>query len=88
VAAVVVISTALGIAANTTVFSIINGLLLGSLPVREPDRLVTFSSGNYFSYPDYIAYRDQTQDVFEGVTWSVSASMHRTSRAREAATPS
>ncbi len=63
----VIFSVALGIAANTTVFSIVNAVLLGSLPVRQPDRLLNFSEGNSFSYPDYIDYRDQAKDVFEGV---------------------
>jgi predicted permease len=66
--AVVVISIALGIAANTTVFSMVNGLLLGALPVKEPDRLVSFAEGNTFSHPDYMDYRDQTTQVFEGVS--------------------
>ncbi|MBZ5561501.1 MAG: ABC transporter permease [Acidobacteriia bacterium] len=65
--AVIVISIALGIAANTTVFSIVNGLMLGVLPVRDPQRLVSFSGRGSLSYPDYIDYRDQTKDVFEGV---------------------
>jgi predicted permease len=65
--AVVVLSIALAIAANTTIFSIANGLLLGDLPVAEPDRLVSFSGGSK-SYPDYVDYRDQTKDVFEGVS--------------------
>ncbi len=65
--AAVVFSIGLGIAANTTVFSIVNAVLLGSLPVREPDRLLNFSNGNSFSYPDYVDYRDQTRGVFEGV---------------------
>jgi len=64
--AVVVVSIAFGIAANTTIFSMVNGLLLGELPVKEPDRLVTFSSGS-ISYPNYVDYRDNTSDVFEGV---------------------
>jgi predicted permease len=65
--AVIIISIALGIAANTTVFSIVNGLFLGSLPVRHPERLVSFSGGSYsYSYPDYIDYRRQTTQVFEG----------------------
>jgi hypothetical protein len=65
--AAVVVSIALGIAANTTVFSIVNALMLGSLPVREPARLMSFNEGTSLSYPDYIDYRDQTKDVFEGV---------------------
>jgi len=63
----IVISIALGIAANTTVFSIAEGLLWGVLPVRDSDRLVSFPDGSEtFSYPDYIDYRDQTTEVFEG----------------------
>ncbi len=65
-AIVVVISIALGFAANVTVFSIANGLLWGVLPVKDQGRMVMFSEGNSFSYPDYIDYRDQTGNVFEG----------------------
>lgn len=65
--AIIVISIGLGIAANTTVFSVVNGLFFGSLPVKNPDRLVSFSQGNSLSYPDFADYRDQTKEVFEGV---------------------
>src|ERR1700683_3565715 len=66
--AAVAVSVALAIAANSTVFGIVNGLLLGALPVREPSRLVSLNQGRTFSYPDYIDYRDQTSRVFDGLT--------------------
>jgi len=40
--AIVVLSLALGIGANTALFSAINGLLLTKLPVKDPDTLVRF----------------------------------------------
>jgi hypothetical protein len=65
--AIVTVSVALGIAANTTVFSMVNAMLLGDMPVREPDRLVSFDESKSKSYPDFTDYRDQAKDVFEGV---------------------
>lgn len=64
--AVIVVSIALGFAANATIFSVANGLLWGVLPVKDPGRVVMFSEGKSFSYPDYMDYREQTADVFEG----------------------
>src|SRR5215217_5280906 len=65
---------ALGVCANTTIFSFINGLILRPLTgVKDPDRLVAvytsdYSSGLYggSSYPDYVDFRDQS-DVFENL---------------------
>ena len=40
--AVAVLSLALGIGANTAIFTLINSLMLKSLPVRQPQQLVSF----------------------------------------------
>src|SRR5258705_1271888 len=68
------LALALGICANTTIFSFINGLILRPLAgVKEPNRLVAvytsdYSSGLYggSSYPDYLDFRNQA-DAFEGL---------------------
>ena len=67
--ATIVVSIAFGIAANTTVFSIVNELLIRDMPVRDPARLYIIEPGGRpsASLPEYQDFRDQTRDVFEGL---------------------
>jgi predicted permease len=63
---IAVCTLALGIGANTAIFSLADKLLLRSLPVREPRELVLLSAesvnprflNTIFSYPDYVDYRE------------------------------
>ena len=66
-----VLSLALGIGANTAIFSFINALMLRMLPVDRPSQLVNFyrTGGwgrGYASYPLYLELRKHTE-LFTGV---------------------
>jgi predicted permease len=64
--AVAVLTLALGIGVNTAIFSLVDQLLLWSVPAREPNRLVRVEGIFSSSYPFFCAYRDLNQ-VFDGV---------------------
>ena len=59
---VAVLTLALGIGINTTVFSLANSVFLRSLPVASPQNLVWVFTDreNPSSYPDYLEYRNQS----------------------------
>lgn len=80
-AATVIVTLALGIGANSAIFTIFDQVLLRMLPVQQPKELVRFEwtgsfsgsisafgggSKNYFSYPMYKDLRDKNT-VFDGM---------------------
>jgi putative ABC transport system permease protein len=72
---IVTITLALGIGANTAIFSVINAVMLAPLPFPQSERLVSIESrrinepnagSSACSYPDFLDWKEQNQ-VFENI---------------------
>ncbi len=69
-ALVAIATLALGIGANTSLFSIFNSLIMRPLPVRDPGSLALLTDGSW-SYPVWQEIRARASDLFDGAfAWS------------------
>ena len=66
---VAILSLALGIGANTAIFSVVNSVLLRQLPFKDPEALMSVSSRRTdrdtapFTIPDFLDYQDQNRTL-------------------------
>jgi putative ABC transport system permease protein len=89
--AIAILTLALGIGANTAIFSVINAELLRPLPFREPSQLVRVATANArihtvsgaVSYPDFADWRSQNH-VFQDMAAYVDSSFALTGIAQPA----
>src|ERR1700677_1783111 len=78
-AIIAIVTLGLGMAVNTTVFSVINGLLLRSLPVSHPEQLTVLALKQQgtdgfqtFSYPDFVDVRSESKSIAEVFAYRTS----------------
>jgi predicted permease len=76
---VAVLTLALGIGVNTTVFSVINGMLLRPMPVSHPEQITVLAvqqegdkDFQLFSFPDYQDIRSQADSFTDVLAYRVS----------------
>ena len=73
--AVAVLTLALGIGANTAIFSVIDGMLLNPVPFREPDRIVSVHSRMPLfphlgvSYPNFLDWQRESHSFEQMAAW-------------------
>ncbi len=71
--AVAILSLALGIGANTAIFTLVNAIILRPTPIDRPDQIVNIylnqpsASYSTLSYPEFRDIRDATAGVFSGL---------------------
>ena len=92
-AAIAILTLALGIGANTAIFSVVNGVLLNPLPYPQPERLVVlfhdkpnFATGS-ISYPNFLDWQRENQAFDRMAAYRNSGSFALTGTAEPEAVP-